>query len=295
MSVVFAISAIVAMAAVSGARASVPMPAPHKHHRAHKPHRAHNHRRGHKRRDPTCVVHSLPSFVESGLGGTASSVADVITVECEPVYAEQTVTISSDELSSRCHGTLGWYIGTAPFFRFSGPSVDVVLDNDGNATVVAFGGPSCAAGRSIVSAHLDVAPFATANATYKVIAPRDTPRGVKALPKSLVEDSVTSSAATIVYAEFPSYHAEQTITIRSDELNSRCAEAVAWVGSDGVVLGDGPSVTTTLDNNGNAWVVALAGPSCAAGKSQLEASLTSAPFTSYVTSFNILSPRVTNP
>ena len=158
-----------------------------------------------------------------------------------------------------------------------------------------MGGPSCAAGTSIVSAHLNAPPFATAHATYTIIAPRDTRRGVKALPSSQVEDSTTSSAATIVYAEFNPVFSERAVTFRSNELEDRCAGGITWVGPDEVVLAAGPTVTTTLDNNGNAWVVALAGPSCAAGKSQIEASLTNAPFTSYLTSLNILSPRVTNP
>ncbi|MBV9534915.1 MAG: hypothetical protein JO321_05820 [Solirubrobacterales bacterium] len=238
-------------------------------------------------------MHSLPSFVETGLGPTASSVADVVTVECHPVFAESTVTISSDELFSRCAGHLSWVHssgGTAV-----GPSIDVMLDNDGAATVVAFGGPSCAAGTSLISAHLDVPPFTTANAHFTILAPRDTPPGVKALPASVVEDSVNSSAETIVYAEFNPVFSERTVMFRSNELNSRCARAVTWLGPDEDILGAGPTVTTTLDNNGNAWVVALPGPSCAAGTSQIEASLTSVPFTSYVTSFQILSPRVTNP
>jgi hypothetical protein len=244
---------------------------------------------------PTCVVHSLPSFVESGLGASASSVADVITVECHPVFAENTVTFSSDELSSRCHGTLSWMATPGNGAVGTGASYDVTLDNDGEATAVVWGGPSCAAGTSIVSAHLTVPPFATADTTYRIVAPQDTPRGVKALPSSQVEDSVNSSAATIVYAEFNPVFSERAITFRSNELSDRCAGGITWVGPDEVVLGTGPTVTTTLDNNGNAWVVALAGPSCAAGKSQIEASLASAPFTSYLTSFQILSPRVTNP
>jgi uncharacterized membrane protein len=230
------------------------------------------------------------------LGPTASSVADVVTVECHPVFAESTVTISADQLSSRCAGTLSWMStpGNGPG-TVTGPTVDVPLDNDGEATVVAFGGPSCAAGTSIISAHLDVPPFTTANTTYTVIAPRDTPRGVTARPAEQVEDSVNSSAATIVYAEFNPVFSERAVTFRSNELNSRCAGGVTWVGPDEAAFGTGPTATTTLDNNGNAWLVALAGPSCAAGTSEIEASLTTAPFRSYLTSFDILSPRVTNP
>ena len=51
----------------------------------------------------TCVVHALPSsFMDQGEFGTASSVADIIEVECEEVYAEKYVRISANELYSRC-------------------------------------------------------------------------------------------------------------------------------------------------------------------------------------------------
>ena len=182
----------------------------------------------------------------------------------------------------------------APVFT-EGPSFTVTLDDNGEATAILWGGPSCAAGTSIISAHLDVPPFATVHTTFTVRPPADTKPGVRARPRRQVEDSITSSAATIVYAEFPAVDSEQAITIRSNELNSRCAGNLLWIGPDETLLGTGPRVTTTLDNNGNAFVVALAGPSCAAGRSSIEASLNIAPFTSYLTSFNILSPRVTNP
>ncbi len=290
-SVALTVSAIVAMVAVSGAQAGVSSPAPHKHHHARKHHRTKKHR------DPTCVIHSLPSFVESGLGGTASSAADVVTVECHPVFAESTVTISSDELYNRCAGNLSWANtpGNGGMSLFTeGPTVDATLDNDGEATVVAFGGPSCAAGSSDISAHLNAPPFATVTARYRIIAPQDTPRGVFALPSSQVEDSVNSSAATIVYAEFNPVFSEKTVMFRSNELNSRCMGGITWI-VPGFINQTGPTATATLDNNGNAWAIALAGPSCAAGTSQIEASLTSAPYSSRMTSFDILSPRVTNP
>jgi hypothetical protein len=278
------------MVAASGAQARVSSPAPHKNHHARKHHRTKKHR------DPTCVIHSLPSFVETGMGTTASSAADVVTVECHPVFAEKMVTITSDELYSRCADGLSWMgtPGNLPTGTVTGPSVDTMLDNDGEATVVAFGGPSCAAGSSDISAHLDAPPFATVTTRYRIIAPQDTPRGVFALPSSQVEDSVNSSAATIVYAEFNPVYSEQTVMFRSNELNDRCAGGVTWI-VPGSPDQTGPTATATLDNNGNAWAIALAGPSCAAGTSQIEASLTSAPYNSRMTSFDILSPRVTNP
>ena len=55
----------------------------------------------------------------------------------------------------------------------------------------------------------------------------------------------------------------------------------------------GKSVTTTLDDNGNEFVVALAGPSCATGTSLVQAELTGPPYTTLTTQFTVLAPRVT--
>ena len=41
-------------------------------------------------RAETCVVFTEPgAFMDQGEFGTSSSVADIVSVECEPVYAEQ--------------------------------------------------------------------------------------------------------------------------------------------------------------------------------------------------------------
>ena len=52
-------------------------------------------------------------------------------------------------------------------------------------------------------------------------------------------------------------------------------------------------MTTTLDDNGNAFVVALAGPSCASGSTLVQAELVGPPYTTLSTQFTVLSPRVT--
>src|ERR1700745_3997820 len=100
----------------------------------------------------TCVVHALPSsFMDQGEFGSASSVADVIEVECEEVYAEKWVHISANELYSRCDKDLHWRTpygddpGANQWGFVTGPGISVELDNDGNATAIVLGGPSCAA------------------------------------------------------------------------------------------------------------------------------------------------------
>jgi hypothetical protein len=245
-----------------------------------------------------CIVQASPSsFVETGLGATASSVAFVLNVGCRAVFAEQTVQINAPQLNNACHGTLSWYSatatgGTAPGTG-QGESFTVTLDNNGNAEAVVWGGPSCAASRDLITADLNTAPFTTARTTVAILPPHNTTPSLHAYRARQVEDSTTSSVAVIFYAEFPSVYSERTVEFQDAQLFDRCAGGITWVGADEVVLGTGKSVTTTLDNNGNAFVVALAGPSCASGDTLAQADLVGPPFTTHTTNFVVLSPRVT--
>jgi hypothetical protein len=244
---------------------------------------------------PTCIVKAKPySFVEQGEGVQASSVAFIVVVECQPVYGEDTVEINAHQLSSACHGTLSWTNPAVPGVLVPGESFDVTLDNDGNANAVVWGGPSCAASNDLITADLTSPPYYTAK-TYVVIKPpADTPPGLYVYPRSLVEDETTSSVAAIFYAEFPSYDSQQTVQFSDDQLYNRCHGSITWYGPDETLLSAGTkSVYTTLDNNGNAFVVAVAGPSCAAGYTLGEVELETAPYTTYTHGFRVLSPRVT--
>jgi len=251
----------------------------------------------------TCVVHTLPSsFMDQGEFGTASSVADVIEVECEEVYAEKYVRISANELYSRCDKKLYWTIPTRPFyFEESSPSFSVELDNDGNATAVVLGGPSCAAGESLVSAHLEAPPFTTVTTSFTVLPPRVTEPGVFATPESKVEGEVFSDVATIVQVEFPPVFAEEPVYIDAAQLFARCHQdyRLDWVVMTPHVpeVQDTLSESTTvyLDNDGNAFVVLFGNYSCAAGPSLIEASLENAPYTTYTTTFTVEPPRPTFP
>jgi len=246
----------------------------------------------------TCVVHSNPSMVEMGFGPSSeSSIADVIQVECSPSLSQNTVTITSDQLSNACHGTLSWS-SPYPYLPVTGNSFTVTLDNDGNATAVVWGGPSCAASTDLIEASLNASPYTTATTTFRILPPANTKPGVTANPRSQVEDSVWSSAATVIQVEFPSVFAEKTVDISSNQLWQRCGVApnILWVGPEETVLGSNvPSTSVTLDDNGNAFVVALLGASCASGTSTIVADLTVAPYTTYTGNFNILSPRPTVP
>jgi len=251
----------------------------------------------------TCVIHTLPSsFMDQGEFATSSSVADIVEVECEPVFAEKYVHISANELFSRCNDKLYWTTPTRPFeFTDSQPGFSVELDNAGNATAVVLGGPSCAAGESLVAAHLEAPPFTTVTTGFTVEPPEVTPPGVTASPESKVEGETFSDVATIVQVEFPPVFAEEPVFIDAAQLFSRCHEDYKL---DWVVMGpDGPEVRATLsefatvwlDNDGNAFVVLFGNYSCAAGPSLIEASLENAPYTTYTTTFTVEPPRVTFP
>ncbi len=249
----------------------------------------------------SCVVRTLPpSFVDQGEFGASSSAADVVEVACEPVHAGQMVKLSSQELFNRCKGGLIWS-APFPYAPSTGPSFSVELDGDGNATAVLWAGPACAPGESLVSVHLEAPPFTTSTTNFTVLPPAPSKPGVTASPSSEVEDSVSSSVATIVQVEFPPVFAERKVNISAEQLFARCMvpPSLVWVGADGNVLGGGgadvlaggtESVEVQLDNDGNAFVVVLGGGSCASGTSLIEASLTEAPFTTYTTEFTIEPP-----
>jgi hypothetical protein len=243
--------------------------------------------------DPTCVVKSLPSFVDQAEFAYAGSVADIVEVHCQSVYAEQYVKLSANELSERCKGPLRWFGSSIEGVQY-GPSVSKVqLDDAGNATEAVWAGPSCASGESLISAHLEAAPYETFTTSFAVLPPHATTPGVAAMPSSQVEDDITSSVATIVQVEFPPVDAEKYVEINAEQLYARCQDEphLAWTGADESYLGEGETARVQLDNSGNAFAVVLGISSCASGSSLIEASLTSAPYTTYTTEFTVKSPE----
>jgi hypothetical protein len=134
------------------------------------------------------------SEVETGDGaGTAgpvgtSDVYAVFLVEAPPVYAEDTESITSDELTARCGigsewfsddfldflggtspGGVGIVAGSSPGSAF--PADGDLIDDDGNVAY-AFVGASCAAGVSTVIAAVSDGP--TYRTTYKILPPAVT-------------------------------------------------------------------------------------------------------------------------
>ncbi len=245
-----------------------------------------------------CKVRAMPpAFIAQGEFASASSVADVVQVSCNPEFAGQAVKISSQELSSRCRHHVSWSL-PYPYKPESGPSFEVTLDGAGNATAVVWGGPSCAPGESLLSAHLEEAPYTTVTTSFSVLPGSETEPGVTATPSSFTEDNVTSSVATIVQVEFPSVYAERYVNISAEQLYSRCLikPHLMWVGPDEKVLAESAESVSKvkLDNSGNAFVVLLGGASCASGTSEIEASLEQAPYTTYTTTFTIEPPHPQN-
>ncbi len=262
----------------------------------------------------TCVVHALPSsFMDQGEFGASSSIADVIEVECEEVYAEKYVRISANELYSRCDGRLYWRTpyenSESEWVPSSDPSFSVQLDNDGNATAVVIGGPSCAAGESLIAAHLESPPYTTVTTGFTVLPPRPTTPGVSLTPEvpagsgngSKIEGEEASDVATIVQVEFEPVFAEEPVNVNASQLTSRCKN---WPHTEAIVMGpegypeteqDLEEGTLYLDNDGNAFAVVIGNSSCASGTTLFEASLENAPYTTYTAEFTIEPPQPTFP
>ncbi len=247
-----------------------------------------------------CIITSQSSFVDQGEFTTSSSVADIVEVSCNPEFAFQSVKLSDEELFSRCRGNMSW--SEAPVFEpTEGPTTTIKLDGGGNGSAVVWAGPGCASGETLVSAHLQVAPFTTVTTNFEVLPPKvTTPTGVSALPTTSVEDNVESSVATIVEVEFPSVYAEQFVNVSDEQLFARCglAPKVEWIGPDENLISPvgedafgAEGVSVQLDDDGNAFVVLFGGPSCASGGTEIEASLEKAPYTTYTTEFTVQAPE----
>jgi len=256
-----------------------------------------------------CVVHSLPSFIAQGenlngsdsesadAGNTEATVADVIEVECNPtIYGTGSkIKITASQLFTRCQSRLTWYVPNPFSEAVDARGVTVRLDADGNATVALRAGPECAAGESLVTAHMEEEPFESFTTSFSVLPPVTTTPGVFALPATQVEDSSSSAVATIIEAEFPG-GSEKFIHIASEELFHRCQVAphLRWIRMDGTTEAGVAEVNgVQLDNDGNAFVIAIGDASCAEGPSLIEADLLSKPFTTFTTGFTILPPQPT--
>jgi len=261
---------------------------------------------------PTCLIHSLPSFIAQGEFATSATVADVIEVECNPyVYGTgATITITAAQLYSRCH-EITWYVPNEPggrneggqlapdagFVSRSGASVQLHLDVDGNANVALIAGPHCMVGESLITLDENEAPYETFVTSFQVLPTSPTPQGVYATPSSQVEDAASSGVVTLVQAEF-NQASEAKVRLAAQQLYDRCRSAphLIWVRENRELV-IGPELSgehaVELDNDGNGFALAIGSDSCAEGTSLIEADLEQSPFTTLITEFQVLPPQPT--
>lgn len=250
-----------------------------------------------------CVVNTLESFIDQGLETEASSVADIVEVECEDHGKKQydgEITIADQQLFNRCgKGTHLSWSPTNEFAPTVGPVTKAKLDDDGNATVVLWAGPECKPGETDIVVDEVAFPFETYTASFTVLPPETTEEGVTALPAKKVEDDVFSSVATIIQVEFPIV--ETKVAINAEQLFTRCGKFphVEWIGPNEKFITfdtgrlEGATALET-DDDGNAFVVALGDRSCQPGKVTIEADLEEAEsFNSLFGEFEIEFPRTT--
>jgi len=251
-----------------------------------------------------CTVKSLPSFVAQGEFSTTASVADVIEIGCNPEKygTGSQVSILDPQLYSRCKG-LTW-IQPNPLWQEWGRGITVSLDADGNATVALIAGPECQAGETLITVHEINEPFESFTTPFTVLPPNETPEGVTTLPESQIEDAESSAVATIVEAEFPG-KSEDKIRFGSEEFNARCRgiegeeelypHGVLWVTENGTPVPGSEVNGLELDDDGNAFVLAIGHSSCYPGTSLIEADLESKPFITTTTNFTIEAPTPRDP
>ena len=246
----------------------------------------------------------IGAYDTDGSALNGSQVRTVVQVETSASYAGDTVDISSSQLQGSCGGSITFE--TLQNGGVGNPTVDsnsipVVLDDDGNATVVVEGS-NCAPGTYLIDASMAVAPYLTALTTLVVNPPVVSPEGVTGSPANEVETGNSlQSGASDVYAVFdvetnPVY-AEQTVEISAPELESRCGLGWRWEPGNGGIEVDGPSTTTagastTLDDDGNA-VFVFEGASCAAGASTVTADVEAGTHPTYTTTYTIVAPQAT--
>jgi hypothetical protein len=228
-------------------------------------------------------------LVETGM----SELYAVVEVETSPSFADDIVSIDSSQLAATCGGAI-LFGSLQNNVLFTADSVQVALDDDGNATVSLYG-LDCAPGTSVVEADMTVAPFLSALTTVQALPPNVTPPGVHGSPANEVETgnspaSGDSFVYAVFYVETDPVYAEQQVEIESTQLHNRCIRGNTWVSNGGSF--NGSTATATLDNDGNA-VFAFSGESCAAGSSVVIADVLAGIHSTYTTTYTIVAPTPT--
>jgi hypothetical protein len=233
------------------------------------------------------VTVSPNPLVETG----ASEVQAVVQVEACAKFAGDKVSIDSTQLKNTCQ-TLAF--GSLQPGSPPGNPIQVILDNDGNATV-SLTGIDCAPGQSVIEADLVAAPYLTATTTLDALPPNVTKAGVVGYPADEVEtgDSTASGISdvyAVFYVETDPVYAGSTVDISATQLVSSCLGGVTWTSNEGTSTG--ATATATLDNDANA-VFAFTGAQCAANSSTVIADVAAGAHTTYSTTYTVLPPTVT--
>jgi hypothetical protein len=246
-------------------------------------------------------------LVETG----QSYVVATIQVETSPSFAGDAVNIDSSQLSAACAGDIDFFNlqnGGTPGFPNNPPvpSIQAILDDDGNTTVLVVG-YGCAPGTSVIEADLTVAPFYTALTDLVANPPMVTPAGVTGYPQTSgtvttgeVETGDTNASGDsdvygVFYVETDPVYAEQTAEISSSQLQDRCITGWNWFDitpTGAVVLPPPPDTQIPLDDDGNAVFVFM-GTSCAAGPSTVIADILAGSHSTYTTTFTVEPPQPT--
>jgi hypothetical protein len=238
--------------------------------------------------------------VETATGSVAPpDLNAVIQVETKSSLAGDTVDISSLALESSCKSVT---FETLQGGSVSSPtvmpnSIQVVLDGDGNATVV-VNGVRCDPGKDPIEADMPKAPYLSATTTLVVHEPRVTPAGLTGYPADEVETGNTpasgdSDVYTVFYVETSGVYAGQKVEISSPALYDRCGQGSRWESNGtGSPFIDSPNATAIIDNDGNA-VFVFKGASCAAGTSVVSADVEAGTHRKFTTKYVIEAPKVT--
>jgi hypothetical protein len=257
---------------------------------------------------PNLIISVSPNPVpESG-----TSEADfIIEVEALPIFANQTVTISSQQLDLAC-GSVAWMSSASGTVSKNigwgiAPTGPIALDNDGNATVEVQG-ENCAPGTEQIEVDLTKAPYTTVDTQLTLSPPAEswTPAtgptiGASPNPEIETGDGGPNNAASQVYVNFfieenPVY-AEQQVDVESPQLVARCMPGSLWTASKGDTYLGGTTepdgVSVELDNDGNADAT-FEGLSCAPGTSLVTADLVGGTGDTFDTNFTISAPAVTD-
>ncbi len=249
-----------------------------------------------------------PDLVETASGGIVAT----IQVETSPSLAGDAVFISSSQLEATCAEVFYYTIEgtTGNNFNNEQNEISVILDDDGNATVL-VGGLNCAPGTDVIEADLEAAPFYTAVGTLIAGPPVTTPSGVFGYPTTSgtvttgeVETGDTAASGdsdvyAVFYVETDPVYAEQLVEISSAQLEASCITGWSWTefsGNGTNVSGTGVNInapaTATLDDDGNA-VFAFFGSSCAATTSEVIADVLAGTHQTYTTTFTVDPPQPT--